>query len=68
MPRTLLRWRLTSLSKRKRDSTAAASLPEELLARYIALRDELERLGLEIQQLDREADDLLAAFSVAKWN
>ena len=37
----------------------------ELLAQYIAQRDELERLGLELQELDREADDLLAEFSVA---
>ena len=37
----------------------------ELLAQYMAQRDELERLGLEIQELDREADDLLAEFSVA---
>lgn len=31
----------------------------------MAQRDELERLGLEIQELEREADDLLAEFSVA---
>lgn len=37
----------------------------ELLAQYIAQRDELERLGLEIQELEREADDLLTDFSVA---
>ena len=28
-------------------------------------RDELERLGREIQELDREADELLEEFSVA---
>ena len=31
----------------------------------MAQRDELERLGQEIQELDREADELLADFSVA---
>ena len=37
----------------------------ELLAQYMAQRDELERLSLEMQELDREADELLAEFSVA---
>lgn len=37
----------------------------ELLEQYIAQRDELERLGREMQELDREADELLAEFSVA---
>lgn len=41
------------------------SFPVELLEQYIAQRDELERLGREIQDLEREADDLLAEFSVA---
>ena len=37
----------------------------ELLQQYIAQRDELERLGREIQDMDKEADELLAQFSVA---
>ena len=37
----------------------------ELLTQYIAQRDELERLGRELQELDREADELLGQFSVA---
>lgn len=38
---------------------------EELLAQYIAQRDELERLGRELQELDKEADQLLGQYSVA---
>lgn len=38
---------------------------EELLQEYILQRDELERLGREIRDMDREADELLAQFSVA---
>ena len=37
----------------------------ELLTQYIAQRGELERLGRELQELDREADELLGQFSVA---
>ena len=41
------------------------SYPSELLQQYIAQRDELERLGREIRDMDREADELLAQFGVA---
>ena len=41
------------------------SYPLELLEQYITQREELERLVRDLQQLDGEAEDLLAQFSVA---
>ena len=37
----------------------------ELLEQYIIQREELERLGRDLQELDSEAEDLLSQFSVA---
>ena len=41
------------------------SYPLELLEQYITQREELERLGRDLEQLNSEAEDLLAQFSVA---
>lgn len=58
--------RFLRLSSNERPSTICRYIYlAELLAQYMAQRDELERLSLEMQELDREADELLAEFSVA---
>ena len=41
------------------------SYPLELLEQYITQRQELERLSRDLQELDSEAENLLAQFSVA---
>lgn len=41
------------------------SYPLELLEQYITQRQELERLTRDLQELDSEAENLLAQFSVA---
>lgn len=41
------------------------SYPLELLEQYITQREELERLSRDLQELDSEAEKLLAQFSVA---
>lgn len=41
------------------------SYPLELLEQYITQREELERLSRDLQELDSEAEELLAQFSVA---